>query len=174
MKISILFLAIVMWSPFNGFSQEPSKSETQEFIKSKLSYYLFDVYRKSSGVSNHKRYFEFDANCKLIILNEYDETNYNGHIHKNIQVTIDIADIVDIVNERGMLTINFKSNSKRDYNQETNTITQTTKVTQNTYVNFHTFVFDSTISPETIDRLVKAFKHLSTLCGNKTNLNLFK
>jgi len=171
MKPKLLLLTLLLAVPTIIFSQEPTKTETQDFIKSKLSYSEFDVFRNSL---NHTRRYEFDANCKLIIYNEFDENSSDRLAHIKTKVTIDVADIADVVEENGMLTVNFKSNSKQDYNLHTNLSTQHTEVTQNTFVNFHTFIFDSLTSQETIARLAKAFKHLSKLCGNKSNFDLFK
>ncbi|MCX6303705.1 MAG: hypothetical protein NT040_01935 [Bacteroidetes bacterium] len=174
MKKLLLSLILLTGTSMLLFSQEPTKSETQEFIKSKLQYYLFDIYEAPPKAINHKRYFEFDSNCSLIQFNEFDEKDYQGVKHIRTRESIDIADIQDVEIKSNLLIITLKTKSNHNYNQETDVASQKTKVTQDDFFNSHTFQFKQSTDVETIERLTKAFKHLSKLCGNKTNLDLFK
>jgi len=175
MKNVLLLISLTFCFSLSGVAQQPTKEETENFIKTKLSFYEFKVFRNGSlGNMNVKYYYEFDSNCKLTLHTEYDHNDYNEVTHHHIREIIDVADLQDLEVRSGMLTLTFNTKSKQNFNQETNASTSVTTTTQNTFSNFHTFVFDDNIDSETIERLIKAFKHLSKLCGNKTSFDMFK
>ena len=173
--VPLVLILLTFCFSMSAFTQQPTKEETENFIKTKLSYYLFKVFRDGKlDVMNVKYYYEFDSNCKLTLRTEYDKSKYNELTHYNIQEIIDVSDIQDVEVKSGMLTLTFNTKSKQNFNRETNKATLATQTTQNSFSNFHTFVFDQFIDGETTERLAKAFKHLSKLCGNKTNFDMFK